>query len=118
MENQLIIVTTAGGPGSDYACLSMQRHRGNVTIVGIDVLSGCKEPSKQFALIEEHIAALRKNLYRTNSRVTVIVERNLGFEVSKPQLIDAYMVLFYFVYHTLILPYAERAPQTRVISFA
>jgi hypothetical protein len=55
----------------------MQRHRGNVTIVGIDVLSGCKEPSKQFALVEEHIAALRKNLYRTNSRVTVIVERNL-----------------------------------------
>jgi hypothetical protein len=60
----------------------MQRHRGNITIVGIDVLSGCKEPSKQFALVEEHIAALRKNLYRTNSRVIILVERNLGFEVS------------------------------------
>ena len=73
----LIVDPAAGGPGSDYALLSMQRHRGNVTIVGIDILSGCKEPSKQFALIEEHIAALRKNLYRTHSKVTILVERNL-----------------------------------------
>jgi uncharacterized protein YuzB (UPF0349 family) len=51
---------------SDYALLSLQRHRGNVTIVGIDILSHCKEPSKQFALVEEHITALRKNLYRTH----------------------------------------------------
>lgn len=78
----LVIDPAAGGPGSDYAILSMQRHRGNVTIVGIDILSGCKEPSKQFALVEEHIVALRKNLYRTHSKVNVIVERNLGFEVS------------------------------------
>lgn len=78
----LIVDPAAGGPGSDYAVLSMQRHRGNVTIVGIDVLSGCKEPSKQFALVEEHIAALRKNLYRTHSKVIILVERNLGFEVS------------------------------------
>ena len=78
----VIIDPAAGGPQSDFALLSLQRHRGNVTIVGIDVLSGCKEPSKQFALVEEHIAALRKNLYRTNSRVTIIVERNLGFEVG------------------------------------
>ena len=80
----VIIDPAAGGPQSDFALLSLQRHRGNVTIVGIDVLSGCKEPSKQFALVEEHIAALRKNLYRTNSRVTIIVERNL---VSIPTLI-------------------------------
>lgn len=73
----LVIDPAAGGPGSDYAILSMQRHRGNVTIVGIDILSGCKEPSKQFALVEEHIAALRKNLYRTNSKVIIFVERNL-----------------------------------------
>jgi len=48
--------------------------------VGIDILSHCKEPSKQFALVEEHITALRKNLYRTHSKVIVIVERNLAFE--------------------------------------
>jgi hypothetical protein len=80
-ENQLIYQPTAGGPQSDYAFVSFQRHRGNVTIVGIDVLSHCKEPSKQFALVEEHIAALRRNLYRTNSKVIIFTERNLGFEV-------------------------------------
>jgi hypothetical protein len=77
----LTFKSTAGGPQSDYAFISFQRHRGNVTIVGIDVLSHCKEPSKQFALVEEHIAALRKNLYRTHSKVTIFTERNLGFEV-------------------------------------
>jgi hypothetical protein len=76
-ENKLIYQPTAGGPSSDYALISFQRHRGNVTIVGIDVLSHCKEPSKQFALVEEHIAALRKNLYRTHSKVIIFVERNL-----------------------------------------
>jgi hypothetical protein len=79
LNNEIIIVIdpAAGGPQSDFALLSMQRHRGNITIVGIDILSGCKEPSKQFALVEEHIAALRKNLYRTLSKVTILVERNL-----------------------------------------
>ena len=77
MENQLIIVTTAGGPQSDYGLLSFQRHRGNVTIIGIEALPCCKEPSKQFALVEEHITSLRKNLYCTRSRVIIFVERNL-----------------------------------------
>ena len=57
--------------------LSFQRHRGNVTIVGIEALPCCKEPSKQFALVEEHITALRKNLYCTHSKVIIYVERNL-----------------------------------------
>ena len=62
---------------SDYAFISFQRHRGNVTIVGIEALPCCKEPSKQFALVEEHITALRKNLYCTHSKVIIFVERNL-----------------------------------------
>jgi hypothetical protein len=95
-EIYLVVDPAAGGPGSDYAILSLQRHRGNVTIVGIDILSGCKEPSKQFALVEEHITALRKNLYRTNSKVIVIVERNLGFEVRDKSF------CFCCVDHTLI----------------
>ncbi len=77
MAIQLIILTTAGGPQSDYGLLSFQRHRGNVTIIGIEALPCCKEPSKQFALVEEHITALRKNLYCTRSKVIIFVERNL-----------------------------------------
>jgi hypothetical protein len=77
MEYQLIIIITAGGPSSDYAFISFQRHRGNVTIIGIEALPCCKEPSKQFALVEEHITALRKNLYCTRSKVIIFVERNL-----------------------------------------
>jgi hypothetical protein len=95
----LIVDPAAGGPGSDYALLSMQRHRGNVTIVGIDILSGCKEPSKQFALIEEHIAALRKNLYRTNSKVTIFVERNL-VSCFKHTCTFTYIALFYPCYQS------------------
>jgi hypothetical protein len=78
----IVIDPAAGGPGSDYALVSFQHNRGNVTIVGIDVLSGCKEPSKQFFLVEEHIKKLRENLYRSGSKVTLFVERNLGFEAE------------------------------------
>ena len=41
-----------------------------------------KEPTKQFMLLEEHIHKLRSNLYRSNSKVTIFVERNLGFEAE------------------------------------
>ena len=78
----IVIDPAAGGPGSDYALVAFQRNRGNVTIVGIDVLSGCKEPSKQFKLVEEHVARLRENLYRSGSKITILVERNLGFEAE------------------------------------
>ena len=78
----IVIDPAAGGPGSDYALVAFQRNRGNVTIVGIDVLSGCKEPSKQFKLVEEHVAKLRENLYRSGSKITILVERNLGFEAE------------------------------------
>ena len=78
----IVIDPAAGGPGSDYALVAFQRNRGNVTIVGIDVLSGCKEPSKQFRLVEEHVAKLRENLYRSGSKVKIFVERNLGFEAE------------------------------------
>lgn len=78
----IVIDPAAGGPGSDYALVAFQRSRGNVTIVGIDVLSRCKEPSKQFKLVEEHVARLRENLYRSGSKVHILVERNLGFEAE------------------------------------
>ncbi len=78
----IVIDPAAGGPGSDYALVAFQRSRGNVTIVGVDVLSGCKEPSKQFRLVEEHIGKLRENHYRYGSKVIIFVERNLGFEAE------------------------------------
>jgi hypothetical protein len=78
----IVIDPAAGGPGSDYALVAFQRNRGNITIVGVDVLSGCKEPSKQFRLVEEHIQKLRENLYRSGSKITLLVERNLGFEAE------------------------------------
>ena len=40
------------------------------------------EPDRQFNLVKEHIAALRKDFYRTLSKVKVYVERNLGFEAE------------------------------------
>ena len=78
----IIIDPAAGGPGSDYSLVSFQRNRGNVTILGIDTLSHCKEPMKQFAMVEEHINKLRKNVYRSSSKVKIFVERNLGFEAE------------------------------------
>lgn len=45
-------------------------------------LGRTKEPSVQFKLVEEHILALRTDLYRTLSKVIVYVERNLGFEAE------------------------------------
>ena len=33
-------------------------------------------------LLEEHIRMLRQNVYRSNSTVTIFVERNLGFEAE------------------------------------
>ena len=83
LHNEIIIVIdpAGGGPHSDYAVVSFQRERGNITIVGIESLN-TKEPTKWFALLEEHIRQLRRNLYRSNSLVTIYVERNLGYEAE------------------------------------
>ena len=70
-----------GGPQSDFSFISFQRVKGQVILVGMDSIS-TKEPSRQYALLENHIHELRKNLYRSSSRVTVYVERNLGFEAE------------------------------------
>ena len=40
------------------------------------------EPDRQFMLVKDHIAELRKDFYRTLSKVKVYVERNLGFEAE------------------------------------
>ena len=77
----IVVDPAGGGPHSDYAIVSFQRNRGTVTITGIDMLN-TKEPSKQFLLLEEHIHKLRSNLYRTNSKITIFVERNLAFEAE------------------------------------
>ena len=42
----------------------------------------CAEPDRQFMLVKEHVAQLRKDLYRTLSKVKIYVERNLGFEAE------------------------------------
>jgi hypothetical protein len=83
LHNDIFVVVdpAGGGPHSDYAVVSFQRQRGNLTVIGIESLN-TKEPSKQFALLEEHIRRLRQNVYRSNSPVTVYVERNLGFEAE------------------------------------
>ncbi len=51
-------------------------------MVGAEILSGCKDPQKQFNLVEEHIRRLRKNPAWYNSRVIIYVERNLGHEAE------------------------------------
>jgi hypothetical protein len=83
LHNEIFIIVdpAGGGPHSDYAFVSFQRDRGNITVIGVEALN-TKEPSKQFHLLEEHIRALRQNVYRSNSQVTVFVERNLAFEAE------------------------------------
>jgi hypothetical protein len=69
-------------------------------VIGIDILNGCKgatglaralfcltpffpvDPAKQFALVATHIRDIRENIGRKASRVTIFVERNLGFEAE------------------------------------
>lgn len=79
----LVIDPAAGGPQSDYAFISFSRYRGMVRVVGAEVLSGCKDPQKQFDLVADHIRRLRrKNMEWRNSRVIIYVERNLGHEAE------------------------------------
>jgi hypothetical protein len=79
----LVIDPAAGGPQSDYAFVSFTRLRGVVRIIGAEILSGCKEPEKQFDLVADHIRRLRAGPHEwCNSRVIIYVERNLGHEAE------------------------------------
>jgi hypothetical protein len=79
----LVIDPAAGGPQSDYAFVTFTRLRGMVRIIGAEVLSGCKEPQKQFDLVADHIRRVRRNhIEWRNSRVVIYVERNLGHEAE------------------------------------
>lgn len=78
----LVIDPAAGGPQSDYAFITFTRMRGSVCVVGAEVLSGCKDPQKQFDLVQDHIERIRKNSYWYNSRIIIYVERNLGHEAE------------------------------------
>jgi len=51
-------------------------------VVGAEVLSGCKDPQKQFDLVADHIRRIRLQNAWGNSRVVVYVERNLGHEAE------------------------------------
>lgn len=51
-------------------------------MIGAEILSGCKEPQKQFDLVADHICRIRRNVKWTSSRVVVYVERNLGHEAE------------------------------------
>lgn len=72
----------AGGPSSDYAIMSITRTMGVAIIIGIDILSGCKDPEKQFKLLVNHIKALQNQTVWRMSNITVFVEHNLGFEAE------------------------------------
>jgi hypothetical protein len=54
-----------------------------VRVVGGEVLSGCKDPQKQFDLVADHIRRLRRShMEWRNSRIIIYVERNLGHEAE------------------------------------
>jgi hypothetical protein len=72
----------AGGPSSDYAFCTFTRLRGQVRVIGAEVLSGCKDPQKQFDLVADHIRRIRLNHRWVKSRIVVYVERNLGHEAE------------------------------------
>lgn len=79
----IMIDPAAGGPSSDYAFLSFCRYRGMVRLVGGEVLSGSKDPQRQFDLVADHIERLRRsNHLWINSRIIIYVERNLGHEAE------------------------------------
>ncbi len=65
--------------------------------MGIDYLSGCKEPERQFALVRTHIQDLRCIPELEYSPVMIFVERNLGFEAEHMHraLRDEERVVFY-----------------------
>jgi hypothetical protein len=82
MLTQIPETRAAGGPQSDYAFCTFTRLRGQVRVIGAEVLSGCKDPQKQFNLVSDHIRRIRLNVKWTNSRIIVYVERNLGHEAE------------------------------------
>ena len=76
----IVIDPAAGGPNSDYAAVSFTRLRGQVRVIGAEILSGCKDPQKQFDLVADHIRRIRMVTSWRNSRIVIYVERNLGHE--------------------------------------
>lgn len=78
----IFVDPAAGGPSSDYAILSCTRHQGVHCVIGLDTLSGCKDPEKQFRLLTEHIKAIQAESKWSASAITVFVEHNLGFEAE------------------------------------
>lgn len=50
--------------------------------VGCSRASRAAEPEKQFDLLRRHIAALRRRIHWSLSKIIVYVERNLGFEAE------------------------------------
>ena len=71
----IVIDPAAGGPQSDYAFVTFTRLRGIVKVVGAEVLSGCKEPTRQFDLVADHTRRLRQKTVGMHSRVLIYVER-------------------------------------------
>lgn len=51
-------------------------------MIGAEILSGCKDPQKQFDLVADHIRRLRRVPSWKNSRIVIYVERNLGHEAE------------------------------------
>jgi hypothetical protein len=78
----IVIDPAAGGPSSDYAFVTFTRLRGQVRVIGAEILSGCKDPQKQFDLVADHIRRLRMLTHWRNSRIVIYVERNLGHEAE------------------------------------
>ena len=46
----------------------------------------CSDPGRQFDLAAHHIHSIRRQPGFSDSRITVYVERNLGFEAGKSPL--------------------------------
>jgi hypothetical protein len=78
----IVIDPAAGGPSSDYAFVTFTRKCGMVRVVGMELLSGCKDPARQFDLVADHIRRLRLNIKWRSSRIVIYVERNLGHEAE------------------------------------
>lgn len=91
----VVIDPAAGGPGSDYAILSLIRWRGQITVIGAETLD-TKHPEKQHALLESHIMRIRNRQNYRQSRVICYCERNLGNEAEFHRYSLRHMKKVYF----------------------
>ena len=51
-------------------------------VIGIDKLSGCKDPERQHLLLIDHISRIRQQVHWCKSPIKIFVEHNLGFEAE------------------------------------